>query len=349
MRIWALRGFAHTVTPLPLSTAMLTVPSVVLFYLRRLVWPARLSCYYDTPYVSVPGFRTFWLPLLLILAVLAALVFWHRWTRGRPRQESRALAFAVLWAALAILPVLNFRLLPEGEIAHDRYLYLSSVGFSILMGLAWQQVGHRLARNLRPGEVWVNAIAMMLAALLAFVTMRQSLYWSDSLSLSFRAHEIAPQNVAATTSLAAAAAEHGMVPAAMALYRQALEGHPGFWRANVNLAYLYYEQRNFPEAVRYFERSVAADPTDGDQFLYQGLALMRLNRLADAERAIRTALLVRPHGQGYHLGLGLVLKQAGRLAEARREFAAELAENPQDTQARALLFEIEDALGRHAE
>jgi protein O-mannosyl-transferase len=347
LRVWALKGFAHTVTPLALSTAILTVPSVVLFYLRLLVWPARLSCYYDTPYVSAPAFRSFLLPLIVIFAVLAALVFWYRRTRRRSREESRALAFASLWMGLAILAVLNFRLLPEGEIAHDRYLYLPSVGFSILVALAWRQARFRHARLLaRPARA--VALGVVFSVLMAFATARQSLYWSDDLSLNFHAHEIAPQNVSATTSLAAAAAERGMVPAAQALYRQALESHPDFWRANVNLAYLYYQQGNFPEAVRSFERSAAADPTDGDQFLYLGLARMRLNRLAEAEGAIRTALLVRPRGRGYHLGLGLVLKQAGKLAEARQEFAAELAENPQDAQARALLSEIEGQIESQA-
>jgi len=347
LRVWALKGFAHTVTPLALSTAILTVPSVVLFYLRLLVWPARLSCYYDTPYVSAAVFRSFLLPLVVIFAVLAALVFLYRWTRRRSRQESRALAFASLWMALAILPVLNFRLLPEGEIAHDRYLYLLSVGFSILVALAWRQARCRYARVLaRPA--WAAALGVAFCVLMAFATARQSLYWSDDLSLDFRAHEIAPQNVSATTSLAAAAAERGMVPAAQALYKQALQSRPDFWRANVNLAYLYYRQGNFGEAVRYFERSAAADPTDGDQFLYLGLALMHVNRLAEAEGAIRTALLVRPRGDGYHLGLGLVLKQAGKLAEAKREFGAELAADPQDAEARALLSEVEGQLESQA-
>ncbi|MGA3167384.1 MAG: tetratricopeptide repeat protein [Terriglobia bacterium] len=348
LRIWALEGFAHTITPLALSAELLTIPSVLLFYLRLLLWPFNLSCYYDTPYVSAPAFRDFVLPLTVILLALAALIFWYRWTRRQSREESRALAFAGLWMALAIAPVLNFRLLPEGEIAHDRYLYLPSVGFVILVALALRQVERRLARSTPGRSAWVAAAAVVFAALLAFATVRQSLYWSDELSLNFRAHQIAPQNVWATTSLAAAAAARGMVPAAVSLYQQALQSRPDFWRANVNLAYLYYQQGNFPEAVRYFERSSAADPTDGDQFLYLGLALAQTDRLEEAAAAIRTALLVRPQGKGYHLGLGLVLKRAGNLPEARQEFAAAVARDPQDAQARALLAEVEGQLKSQA-
>jgi tetratricopeptide (TPR) repeat protein len=347
LRIWALKGFAHTVTPLALSAELLTIPSVLLFYLRLLVWPFGLSCYYDKPYVSAPAFRSFVLPLIMILLALAAFVLRYRWTRRQSREESRIVAFAGFWMALAIAPVLNFRLLPEGETAHDRYLYLPSVGFVILVGLTLRQVERRLAPGLRRAA-WVNAFGVGLAALLAFATARQSLYWSDELSLNFHAHEIAPQNVSATTSLAAAAAARGMVPAAVSLYQEALASHPDFWRANVNLAYLYYQQGNFREAARYLERSSAADATDGDQFLYLGLARMQLNQLPEAEAAIRTALLVRPNGHGYHLGLGLVLKQAGKFIEAKQEFEAALARAPQDAQARALLAEVDGQLKSQA-
>jgi tetratricopeptide (TPR) repeat protein len=344
LRIWALKGFAHTVTPLTLRTELLTLPSVLLFYMRLLVWPFGLSCYYDKGYVSVLAFRGFVLPLIVILLALAALALWYRWTRRQSREESRTLVFAGFWMALAIAPVLNFRLLPEGEIAHDRYLYFPSVGFVILLALALRQVARRrFAGGLRR-PAWVSVFGAGLAVLLAIATARQSLYWSDELSLNFHAHEIAPRNVFATTSLAAAAAARGMVPAAVSLYQQALASDPDFWRANVNLAYLYYEQGNFPEAVRYFERSSAVDLTDGGQFLYLGLARMQLNQLPGAEAAIRTALLVRPNGRGYHLGLGLVLKQAGKLTEARQEFEAALAQDPQDAEARALLGEVEAPL-----
>jgi Flp pilus assembly protein TadD len=106
------------------------------------------------------------------------------------------------------------------------------------------------------------------------------------------------------------------------------------------VGYLYYAHGNYPEAARFFGRACAADPTDGDQFLYLGMALMRMGQLTDAEKAARTALLVRPKGKNYHLGLGMVLRGEGKLSEARTEVAAELAEDPQNAQAKTLLNEI---------
>jgi len=339
LRIWALKGFAHVVTPLALSQEVFTIPSVLLFYLRLLIWPSGLSCYYDTPYVSSPGWHDFILPAALLAAGAAALAFWYGRTRRSAPEEARAIAFACLWMVLTLLPVLNFRFLPESEIAHDRYVYLPSVGFAILVAMAVHQGVGRAAKAFRR-PAWALLGALVFSGGMGCLTARQSLFWSDDLTLNYRAHQIAPRNVYATTSLAAAVAQRGMDGAAMALYQQALALQPRFWRANVNLAYLYYAHGDFPEAARFFDRACSADPTDGDQFLYLGMSMLRMGRLSEAEKAVRTALLVRPQGKNYHLGLGMVLRQEGRLPEARQEIEAELAEDAQNAPARTLRGEV---------
>ena len=65
-----------------------------------------------------------------------------------------------------------------------------------------------------------------------------------------------------------------------------------------------------------------------------------MGRFEEAENAVRSALLVRPHGKAYHLGLGMVLRGEGKLDEARKELAAELAADPQNAQARSLLDQV---------
>jgi Flp pilus assembly protein TadD len=348
LRIRALKGFAHVVTPLSLSQEVFTIPSVLVFYLRLLVWPSGLSCYYDTPYILTPSWHDFMLPAALLAAVAAALAFWYGRTRRSAPEEAKTIAFACLWMILTLLPVLNFRFLPESEIAHDRYVYLPSVGFAIIIAMGLRHASGVVARFInRPA--WALLAALVLSGVMGYATARQCLFWSDDLTLNYRAHEIAPHNVSATTSLAAAVAQRGMDGPAMALYQGALAIEPEFWRANVNVAYLYYAHGNFPEAARFFSRACAADPTDGDQFLYLGMSLLRMGRLAEAEKAVRSALLVRPQGRNYHLGLGMVLKGEGRLAEARQEIEAALAEDGQNTQARTLIEELTREMKAEAE
>ncbi|HTS68221.1 MAG TPA: tetratricopeptide repeat protein [Terriglobia bacterium] len=340
VRIHALKGFAHIVTPLSWKQELGTIPSVLLFYLRLLVWPFGLSCYYDTPYVASLSWNGFLLSAIVLAAVIVVGVVWYLRTRVSAPKLASAMEFAWLWLILTLLPVLNFRYLPANELAHDRYLYLPSVGFVFLVAIALRQIWNLVPRSLRQ-PVWVLAGGGLLAcAGMGYATARQTLFWSDDLTLNYRAHQIAPRNVSATTSLAAAVAEHGMDGVAMSLYQEALVIQPEFWRATVNLAYLYFAQGKYPEAAQYFARACAADPTDGDQFLYLGMSLLRIGKPEEAEKAVHTALLVRPEGKDYHLGLGLVLKAKGDFIEARQEVERELALDPQNPQAQALLKDL---------
>jgi hypothetical protein len=340
VRVWALRGFAHTITPLPLATVVFTIPSVLVRYMRMVVWPRGLGCYYDTPYFSTASLCGFCLPAAILTAVVAGLVFWYWRHRSTSPARAKALAFAAIWMGTAVLPVLNFRLLPEGEIVHDRYAYLPMVGIALLAALAIRRLAMRLPlRKLR--AAWAMSAAGVMALILGVGAVHQSLYWSDDLTLYHRAHEIAPHNPSATTSLAATAAARGMDDAAMALYKETLAMHPDFWRANLNLAYLQYAHGDFAGAVPYFQKACAVNPWDGEQFLYLGMSLLRAGRSAEAEKAVRTALLVRPGGANYHVGLAMVLLQEGKIGEAKQEILRELGTNPGSQEAATLLRKID--------
>src|ERR1044072_7526637 len=154
-RAIALKGLGHTVTPLPPVTVLMTMPSVLWFYIKLLLWPAGLSAFYDTPYVTSPGLSNFVLPCVAIAVVAVLLRAW-----GRRRKE---IAFASALLALPILPLLNLPVFLEGEIAHDRYLYLPSIGFSIIVALALRQIRFSPAKLFGQPAFQVLAVAALAA------------------------------------------------------------------------------------------------------------------------------------------------------------------------------------------
>ncbi len=350
VRVTVLKGVVHVVTPLPASTVVMTAPSLLVFYLRWLAWPVESSAFYDPPYVTHAGWLNFALPAAAVVAAATALWAWSRRNRkpigpGSGAWEARAIALASLWLFVPTLLVLNIRALPEGDVAHDRYLYLPSVGFSIIAALALSHFNIGRARFFGQSAAKVG-LALALVGLLGLGTLGQSVYWADELSLYSHSYGIAPNNNSAATSLAAVADARGFHSAAIKLYKQVLDRSPKFWRANVNLAYTYYELGQLEEAERYFTRSIEADPVDGNQYLFLGLTRMRLGRLEEAQAAIRRALEVRPGGPDYHFALGVILETQGKLGGAREEFKAELANHPNHAAAQARIAEIEGRLNR---
>ncbi len=343
VRVRALKGFSYAVTDLPLSQIFLTIPKVLWFYARVLLWPVGLSCFYDTPYVTSAGvtsagLRDFVLPVVALVVLAAGLWYWHHRTSKSAPQEAQAIAFACLWTVLTLIPVLDFRVFPQSEMAHDRYVYLPSVGFAILAAIALRQAVAALPIPLRRPRV---AAALALWGVMGYATYRQTLYWSDDLTLNSHALQIAPQNPSAMTNLGAALAKRGKEQPAMDLYQRALAVNPQFWAATVNVAYVYYSRENYPEAARYFVRACSLDATDGDQFAYLGMTLLRMGRPKEAEDAVRAALLTHPQGRNYHLALSEVLEAEGRWAEARREIEWEIADDPANWQAKSMLSDLQ--------
>ncbi|MGH9581244.1 MAG: tetratricopeptide repeat protein [Terriglobales bacterium] len=326
-RMAVLKGFSHTVTPLEPATLLLTLPSVVWFYLRQLLWPVGLSAFYDTPYVTEATWGGFVLPLLLVVTAGAGLAWWVK--------RSPEAALAAGWLLAPLLPLLNIEAFRAGEFAHDRFLYVPSVGFVLLVALGCS--GLHLGRARRAMQLGLVAIAGLYAA----GTVLQIQPWSSNLLLYYRGVQGAPSNLLARTNLATTLVGRGLYEEAIPLYHQVLRDNSDFWLANYNLGYAYYRTGKYSDAMRFLSRAITLDPTDPDQFLFLGLARLGHGDLTEAEGAIRYALLLRPAAPGYHLSLGRVLKAQKRLPEALEEFQRELAFHSASEEARA---EIEQML-----
>lgn len=330
-----LKGFSHTATVLSAGTFLATLPSVVVGYLKLLLWPGELSLFYDLPYVARPGFENFVLPAVAV--VIATLGLWLWSTR------LREVAVGAVWLVMPLLPVLNLPVLPTGEILHDRYLYLPSVGIVILAATAlsklpsgrWRRLGQPVAQAF---------VAALIIVLLGCATLYQGKFWSNNVVLYQRALSIAPRNNIATNNYANELVARSQYAEAIRLYRQILSRDPNYWLANYNLGYCHYRLGRLREAEQYLRRAIAIDPADPDQYVYLGSTYLRAGQLEEAESALRQAVARRPDGVGYHFALGLVLKTRGKLQAALEEFQAELAHHPNQSAAQAQIREIDAKL-----
>jgi hypothetical protein len=331
-RVAVLKGLGHPLTPLPVITTILTWPSLLWFYIKLLIWPVGLSVLYDTPYVYEFGIGSFVLPLAAVFMVIALLIYWSK--------KSPAARTGCLWLALPILPVLNISAFYWSELAHDRYLYLPSVGFSIIVAIALRKVRMGRARLFGQSASCVILI-LTLACLLKQATAYQLPYWANNLEIYSRGVSIAPNNILAKTNLAITMSRRGQFHEAIKLHRQVFERNPHYWLANFNLGYCYYEIGELEIASQYLNRAIEINPTDSKQFIGLGLIKKKMGRLDEAVAAMRHAIQLNPEGFGYHYELGCVMKKQSDSSGALREFKAEVALNSEHSAARQQLLEIE--------
>ena len=341
IRALALKGFGHRVSSLPASTILLTWPSVLWFYVKLLLWPVGLSVFYDLEYVISPTLSNFVLPLAAIVAISVAVWWWAKYRLSQGNR--RAIAVASVWLIMPLLPVLNLSMFLKGEIAHDRYLYLPSMGFAIIAALALRQLEAGRARLFGLPAIQTIAV-IVIACALVFGVVAQHVYWSSDLVLYHRAFTVAPNNKLAKTGLAYAISQRGMYDEAIALFQQVYDQDPGYWEANYNLGFNYYKLGKFEDAEVYLIRGIDLNPGEPKQYLTLAVTLFEMNRLDEAERVIRHAIELRPHGYGFHYALGAILKVQGNLQAALDEFKIEVAYFPRYDSAHEQIADIESRL-----
>jgi len=307
----------------------LTEPCIVWLYFRHLMIPAGLSGLYGLPYVTKLISAAFLVPTALLLMLILLLV----WCISR-LHDARLALFACCWIVLPIIPVLFLRAYAEGDIAHDRYLYIPSIGFVLLMSLFLAEITSRwppIQERLQPG------VLLIIAVVYAVATVTQQTYWASDLLLYGRAYRIAPHDNLICNDLGAALMDDGKSGEAVALYSQVLAREPGFWLSNYNLGYTYYKLGRFKEAEELLRRAISINAADSDEYIYLGLSVWRQGRTEEAVQYMRQAIQIRPSAPGYHFALAMILREQNNIAAAEYEFKQELWYNPQSAAAQQQL------------
>ena len=300
VRTRILHGLSHSVTPLDWKTMLLTEPSVLWLYVRHLLLPIGISGLYGLPYVNRAASGEFWIPAVC-LAIVSVAVIWII----RRMKDPRLAWFACAWIVLPVIPVLWLRTFSEGDIAHDRYLYIPSIGFVILVALAIAQLGNRGQAHGRSAEI---AALTILAIAYAAGTFIQQSYWASDLMLYQRAYSIAPHDNLICTNLGSALLDSGDSRDAIALYSQVLSREPTYWLSNYDLGYAYYKLGNPQAAEFYLRRALNVNEYDSDTLITLSLSIWKQGRMAEALPYLRRAIAARPSAPGYHFALAIILR-----------------------------------------
>jgi tetratricopeptide (TPR) repeat protein len=306
-----------------LLTRVLTATKIVATYAWLTLVPFPANPYYVIVPVLWPP-PTDWWAATGGLAVLLALTVWAAW-------RAPVWGFAAIWFWVTLIPSVGVDLLPvPTAIMAERFLYLPSVGFCLLLAMGVRRVlgsGRALAADqLRPLP------ALGLATLLlgyVLLTLWRNEPWKDHYNLYSYMVEMSPESDLPHVNLALVHLPRGEVLEAYAHFKRGVEIAPQNARALVGLgltetllgnregglkhalegagqapknphvlAFLaqLYLLRGEPEhAVTVYEESLRLHPDQAHATILFARALGRVGRTQDAEVTLaRAHSLVRP-------------------------------------------------------
>jgi hypothetical protein len=329
-----LQGFQNTKEPHSYFSMVLTWPSVLWFYMQHLIWPTRLSPFYFREFYTHVDVRNVLLPAIPVLIAAVGLGFWAR--------KSSKAAAAIIWMVVPVLPVLNLRAFIEGHLVHDRYLYLPSFGFAMLVAMGIRHLNLGPSKLLGQPAVQLGLASVIGLAMALGVHDATACYANETTFFTY-VTSMSPAGHSSQMDLAGLLGSQGHLKEAIRIYQQILPNEPDDWDVNYNLGYAYYVTGKFQDAERLLTHSTEIDPSRPDGFFYLGLTKLKLGDVSGAAADVQRAVIIRPDADHYHFALGVIFKLQGNLQGALSEFHQELDLAPDNASARQQAEEIEAA------
>ena len=319
----ALSGLGHAVAPVSPVTWFLTLPSILLFYVKHWVFPIGLSEFYDLFYQPRLNTAHVLLPAMILIALGAAV-----WVL-RNRLGGKAVGFAAAWILIPLVPALATFVFTPDSLVHDRYFYVPSIGAAFLTALLIESVS-KSHRSVFGQPMHVVLTGMALSFLLGSLTGYAVSFWRSDYALFTRAHQIAPLNTVAINDLAIEMFNIHAMEGAQKLLETGYRNNPTDIHFPLNLGRLYYSKGDYQKAETYMLQAKNLAPELADPYVFLGQIQLRQHRVKEAQESLRLAVNLNPYSAQNHTIYGIVLASNGDCADADQQFEASLALEPGD-------------------
>jgi Tfp pilus assembly protein PilF len=319
-RVVVLHGFAPVAQRPDLTVFQLALSALSLIgqYAGKLFWPHPLLAFYQfekSTSLSAPHVLFGAIVFAIFFVLFAAL-----WKRARPY------SFWLLWMAITLAPVLNVRWMAASAFA-ERYLYLPSVGFCLLVAGAAVWLCDRASqpRWVR-GAALAAAIALMMLSALLIVRRNRQWYDDERMITADLARQ--PHASYLRSNLGSIEWTRQHKEEAVRQWNIALQDKPANAVALCNLGMAMIDQRKFPEAESFLKKAIEARPHFASPHIFLGQLYLELQRPEEAESEYHRAIEISPLHAEAHNRLGRLYQSSGRVKEAEEQFRASLDAAP---------------------
>ena len=265
---------------LPMKSRFANAVVSYFIYIRKMVWPVDLACFYPHP-VSNLSLWQISIALLFLMGVSFVAL--------RSATRCPYLSVGWLWYLGTLVPVIGLVQVGTHAMA-DRYTYVPLIGIFIM--LAWG-IPQTLT-GLRHMKTLIPVITILLLCILAAITRVHLSVWRNTDALFEQAIRVVPNNFLAHFHLAIAQEKEGRLDEAFFHLSEALRIRPGFQLGHHLMGNVLFKKGSLDEAIHHFFVAVEIDPKDIRAHNNLGCALLRQGRVEEAIHHFREVLKIRP-------------------------------------------------------
>ncbi|MFH1413331.1 MAG: tetratricopeptide repeat protein [Candidatus Omnitrophota bacterium] len=260
----------------------------------------------------------------------------------RKRKNDPLLSFSIFWFFITLLPIAN--LYPVNAYMAEHWMYLPSIGIFVILvyGLI------HFYRERRFKMLTIVAVTS-LSVFYSFLTVRQNIYWRESIPFYQRTLKYAPDSWRLHNNLGLAYQEANKSEDAIRSFRRAIEIKPDYAEGYHNLGYISMSLGRKEEAVDLFKKALDIEPDLPDAYSNLGAIYYTNNQKAEAISAYQKALEINPNFAKAYNNLGVIYLSLNRKEEAKRLIEKAIAIDPDYSDAYNNLGNIYSSIQRFRE
>jgi len=315
MRYNALHGFAPSKQYRELTNYEAVINALVLFkqFLSKLILPVNLNILHVfTPIKSIFELKGI-IGLIVIMAFGFAIYFAAR---------SKIIFVSLFLIFMPLLPALYIQGIGKSPLA-ERYLYLPSAGFVILLSFSLNYFIKKYH--------YIKITGILLSAMLVIyltATVDRNKVWKNDLNLWADSVAKSPDSAMSHEYYGGALYMNGRVDEAIEQYKHSIIIDRNLADAHINLGVAYFSKGLIDEAIKEFLAVIEINPNYVEAYDYLGRAFKKNGFTEKAIYQFKRCIEVDPNYAEGHNQLAILYLKTGNIESAIREFNIALRINP---------------------
>jgi len=307
-------GATKLMEVVPFPTRVLVAAKALISYLWKIVLPINLIPFYPYPH-DVSLLSPVYLGALLLLLAITSVLF-ITLKRSRP--------WLALWACyiVTLLPVLGL-VQVGGQAMADRYAYFSSLGpfLAISLVAVWSLRNFDVLKGRRlSSRVIGGCAAILVSALLSFLTIRQIGVWSGSVELWNYVIKQEPETALAYNNRGQAFLEKGELDDALADFNKVIALNQSYETAYNNRGIILSKTGQLDKAMEDFDRAIALNPSYDEAYNQKGIIFGEKEQFDKAIDNFNRAIDLNPFHSRAYFNRGYVYLKRGDVESAVQNF-----------------------------
>jgi len=319
---------------------LLTVPSLVLSYVRFILLPYDLRMDRDFP------IHTHIFQPAVILSVVGLIIIFLLFRKAIKREK--ILMLGIAWFFLLLLPSLNV-IVPLNAPISEHWLYIAFPGVSMVIGYG---ISELLGKYTFKKLIYTGIIAIF--ALYASVTVYINTHWKNEESLFKYISKYKNINLRAYYNLGRNYMESAKYEEAIGEFKKALKENPEHYQALLQMALAHANIKDFDSAFTYFKKAVKIEPKRSITSLLFAQELNDLGKYDGAIKLYKSEINRNPKNAALYNGLGIAYANKELYDKAEEAWEKGLALQPNSEEIKKNLGKLyqltgKAALARHIE